>query len=639
MKKYNQPTDKKKRYQIFVETQTRKIISAYGGVGSIFESTKGALKIENFDEWLVKSDEYCRINDGRLIQRLRYEKAFANLEYLFQVPVVNKSTPVHVSASYFPEWFFCSNCNRFKPIKEWFKEWKKVQEKYNIADIDKIKENFIPPKCAHCFDKAETNRKKAKYHDLEQVRFIMTSPNGKMRDIPWELWTNAIKAGKQNEESKVDNQEDSSKIQLNFETLCCDNQDLRYKQSGKFEDLRGINIICKNCGKNNTLTGLFALRMPVSNGNKESEKAYFKPVIRSSNSVYYPILINSIYLPIKEISQEDKTAIDEWFMEEEDSDFIFRALKKKYSIEEIESYINNSSNNQNSYISEMDYRRKEYQFILANINYSDDNLILKHQSLIPVYENWGIQSLVKISRLKMTTVQTGYTRQEPLDIDTFLNEGYQDNKIKPQYTSNKGNKTEYLPAIESFGEGIFINFDSPKIEAWISKVEQHITPVFERSKSTDNQFFNHKLLSTRHAAKFILIHSFSHILIKELEFLCGYPAISLNERLYIDDNNMQGVLIYTIAGSEGSYGGLINQAEPSKIARVIESALERAKECSSDPICENAEEQGIGGLNLAACYSCLLLPETSCEELNCFLDRKLLIDKGYGFLSGNIYSV
>ena len=60
--------------------------------------------------------------------------------------------------------------------------------------------------------------------------------------------------------------------------------------------------------------------------------------------------------------------------------------------------------------------------------------------------------------------------------------------------------------------------------------------------------------------------------------------------------------------------------------------MERTKEFSSDPVCYHAEEQGVGGLNIAACYSCALLPETSCEELNCFLDRRLLVDNDYGFL-------
>lgn len=58
----------------------------------------------------------------------------------------------------------------------------------------------------------------------------------------------------------------------------------------------------------------------------------------------------------------------------------------------------------------------------------------------------------------MITAQTAYTRQEPLDIDTFLNEEYKDYKIKPQYTSTYRKYTKYLPAIETLGEGIFIYY-------------------------------------------------------------------------------------------------------------------------------------------------------------------------------------
>ena len=34
---------------------------------------------------------------------------------------------------------------------------------------------------------------------------------------------------------------------------------------------------------------------------------------------------------------------------------------------------------------------------------------------------------------------------------------------------------------------------------------------------------------------------------------------------------------------------------------------------------------------MAACYSCALIPEISCEEFNSFLDRALLIDEKFGF--------
>ncbi len=42
--------------------------------------------------------------------------------------------------------------------------------------------------------------------------------------------------------------------------------------------------------------------------------------------------------------------------------------------------------------------------------------------------------------------------------------------------------------------------------------------------------------------------------------------------------------------------------------------------------------QGVGNLNYAPCYLCALLPETSCEEFNCFLDRRMLVDKKFGFM-------
>ncbi len=624
----------------YVETQTRKIISAYGGVGSIFESTEGALIIDSFDKWTfvkneLHADENFQVLDNRLIQRLRCVKAFEKLEYLFQVPHSDKKNAV--TAKYFPEWFFCNHCERFKPIKEWFSAWKLVLEKYKESDI---RDKFIEPKCAYCFDKAKENKERRKYYELEQVRFMMTSPSGKIRDIPWEYWTTAEKAKpKQTDSAETDteNNEEESKVNLTFEK-CCEKQDLRYKQSEKFEDLRGINIVCISCKKRNTLTGLFGLRLSCNGQKEDQEKSHFKPVIRSSNSVYYPILVSSLYLPINDFNQADKNSIDEWFIDGEDSNFIYKALKKKYSIEEIDSYINSQSNTvQSTYIAEMDYRQKEYAFIFENSAYHDKHLRFQHQELTEKYKSLGIDKVVKVSRLKMTTVQTGYTRQEPLDIDTFLNEDYQDYKIKPQYTSSYGKNTKFLPAIESLGEGIFISFDVDRINQWITDdIKKRVEVILQRSQNQENVFFKNKLVDISHAAKFMLIHTFSHILIKELEFLCGYSAISLNERLYIDDKAMQGVLIYTVAGAEGSYGGLITQAEPNKLVWIIESALERAKECSSDPVCYHAEEQGVGGLNLAACYSCALLPETSCEELNCFLDRQLLIDSDYGFFENTL---
>ena len=89
---------------------------------------------------------------------------------------------------------------------------------------------------------------------------------------------------------------------------------------------------------------------------------------------------------------------------------------------------------------------------------------------------------------------------------------------------------------------------------------------------------------------------------------------------------MNGVLIYTASGdSEGTLGGLVNQAQPGRLEELFASALRRAQWCSNDPVCIESPGRGLDTANMAACHGCALLPETSCEEGNRLLDRGLLI--------------
>lgn len=94
---------------------------------------------------------------------------------------------------------------------------------------------------------------------------------------------------------------------------------------------------------------------------------------------------------------------------------------------------------------------------------------------------------------------------------------------------------------------------------------------------------------------------------------------------------MSGVLIYTAEGSEGSMGGLVSQGEPLKILEIIKKGLSRSINCSSDPLCWESEGQGIFELNLSSCFSCSLVAETACEEMNLGLDRRVLVDENFGF--------
>ncbi len=582
----------------YIQTQARKTIHA-AGVGALIEDIKGVVKIKEFDKWgfYEKWDDNHYIKDKRLLQRLK-DKRFPKLKALVKAPI-NKYDVI--SAEYFPKWMFCSKCHRFKHLKDWWGGWHEVIKQYDRRNMNNVRDSFIPPKCGYCYEEAKSARSKKQFYELTQTRFIMTSSDGQISDVPWEKWLTFKQQAKRLEDETVN---------LNNWGSCCDNQDLYYRQ-GDFEDLSGINIKCKACGKSSTLSGLYGL-VYASSRDKQHK---FKPAIRSSNSVYYPILAHSLYLPNSScIDENDQSKIDRWTEKGKDSNFIFEALEECYTKKNIQDYIKDKEEASPAQ-KDIAYRRKEHQFILENEYHQQSNFIFKHQN-IGNLDN--ITHLVQVSRLKMTTVQTGYTRQEPLDIDLFL-EGNAD-RIKPRYTSSHAKNTEYLLGVENFGEGIFIAFNRQKIAQYIKKYSNQLDRIFKQSKASSTLFKN-KFNDVKHLAKFIFVHTMSHLLMKELEFSCGYPTASLSERLFVDNKGMQAALIYTVGGMEGSYGGLASQAVPQKFEQLCNNALERAKDCASDPICQHSDGQGVGKMNLAACYSCALIADNACESFNTFLDR------------------
>ncbi len=88
---------------------------------------------------------------------------------------------------------------------------------------------------------------------------------------------------------------------------------------------------------------------------------------------------------------------------------------------------------------------------------------------------------------------------------------------------------------------------------------------------------------------------------------------------------MAGILIYTTASdSAGSLGGVIAQAEPAQLDSTLQQALSKACWCSNDPLCIETPG-GFQSVNLGACHACALLPEVSCEMMNGYLDRGLLV--------------
>ncbi|MFD8044192.1 DrmB family protein [Streptomyces chartreusis] len=187
----------------------------------------------------------------------------------------------------------------------------------------------------------------------------------------------------------------------------------------------------------------------------------------------------------------------------------------------------------------------------------------------------------------------------------------------------------WLPAMEVHGEGVFLRLDEDRLGAW--EKAPAVAARVERMRMAHQRVLDERAGDQRQPVpspatpRMVLLHTLAHVLINEWSLEAGYPAASLRERLYADDD-MAGVLVYTATSdSAGSLGGLVAQGEPDLLARTVRSAVHRAEWCSSDPLCMETEASGTGGANLAACHACVMLPETSCEHNNTLLDRALLV--------------
>ena len=130
--------------------------------------------------------------------------------------------------------------------------------------------------------------------------------------------------------------------------------------------------------------------------------------------------------------------------------------------------------------------------------------------------------------------------------------------------------------------------------------------------------------------KYSMVHTFSHMFMKQLAYESGFSVTELTEKIYFFEAEAKiGLLIHTTSGdAQCSMGGLSDLANPSKLESTIKRALNINLTCSNDPLCADSSGQGTSALSHAACFGCLMLPEICCEVRpikNSYLDRNLLI--------------
>ncbi|MEU5437708.1 DUF1998 domain-containing protein [Streptomyces sp. NPDC020719] len=229
----------------------------------------------------------------------------------------------------------------------------------------------------------------------------------------------------------------------------------------------------------------------------------------------------------------------------------------------------------------------------------------------------AMDQVMRVERLREVRVLQSFTRVNAPSGANRAQSG------APLY--NKDGRPNWLPAMEVVGEGVFLTIDQQRLSGWEERGVVRARAALIDAAYRDRHEAMGGTPDRKITPRFILIHTLAHAIINEWSLDCGYPAAALRERLYASDT-MAGILLYTATSdSAGSLGGIVAQTEPDRLFPSIRRALDRVAWCSADPLCIEATASGVDSLNLAACHACVLLPETSCEEYNTFLDRGLLI--------------
>ncbi|GAB3806478.1 DUF1998 domain-containing protein [Micromonospora zhanjiangensis] len=248
------------------------------------------------------------------------------------------------------------------------------------------------------------------------------------------------------------------------------------------------------------------------------------------------------------------------------------------------------------------------------------------------HRDW-LKQVVLVPRLREVAALYGFTRIDAPEWDVL------DTPDRRRAALSIGEPT-WAPCAEMRGEGIFLRFEEDRIVEW-----EHRPDVKRREQLL---LQGHGLWRRQRqllpgqwpGLRYLLLHTFAHVLIRELALECGYSAAGIGERIYANPGELPtaGVLLYTAApDSEGTLGGLVSLGRSDRLGPLVERALESARLCSSDPLCAEHDPTVHGRLSAAACHACLFAAETSCERGNHYLDRALLVDtltdSRYGFFS------
>ena len=570
------------------------------GVGSIVEFEDEALMAAGLDVWPREGE---RLTDDRLAGRLGVKQ--------FRVPPARPDrsgapgTMAPLPYVRFPQWHFCPRCRFLKKADLYARNRPRCE---NSESSPRTKGRVC------CGDLLERRRPRTL-----PLRFISVCEAGHVEDFPWNAWAHT-KSGRDLERSSG----------CTPETL--------YFYATRRGGLSGLLVTCSGCGAKRSLLGstsrggLKGLSCGGHRpwlGKEASEPCSAPPAAggrpemvalqRGASNLYFPEVASSILIPpfssrvFRVLGDRQvwdlltSSRVDGQIPEE-----VFRTIAtlRGVDVEQLkgafQTRVSGELSEGDEVLDETSFRNAEYRALQGERRDKDDLLACRANSIAdyqPVVSDF-FDRVTLVERLAETRALTGFSRITP--------GGQTPARLSRRYVN-------WLPAFRVHGEGIFLRIRSDRLEEFEHGADDNLVRLLDRGRRSGR-------CPLQLSRELVLLHTLAHLLIKRLSYEAGYGASSIRERIYSSpgegDARMAGILLYTAAGdADGTLGGLVGLGRPGRLERVVASALEEARWCGADPVCAESSGQGPDSLNLAACHACSLLPETSCELQNRFLDR------------------
>lgn len=594
------------------------------GIGALVDFPSQSLMSAGQDVWPDQPE--CQIQDARLARRL-------GVNYFRAPPPPPQEGQIGAYLPFvrFPLWHFCPRCRTMKKAN-----WNDNSPPRCDSPIKPLRTGA--PACSTLAEK--------KRWRMVPLRFVVACENGHIDDFPWIQWAHS-RPGESLADAKV-----------------CSGPLLRFNYTGK-AGLMGLLVKCEGCGtKARSLMGSAgpdSLKGLPCSGNRpwlgpHGKEACSLPnpprmLQRGATNLHFPKIASSILIPpfsdpIRKMVDDAHnwsvltSGVEEGGAPDEMRLRIFAEMKKLDfgHLKEVVTQKLTGAGLENDIQSEEQYRLSEYNALLEAPGDTEQEFITVKPDRGDYEEDTRryIDQIVLVEKLAETRALTGFSRINPPPYREFDRDDQSQLSLQQQ---------PWLPGVRVYGEGIFFTLNKSEITNWLTDAV---------SRRYDEIFNNHRRIYEKLGrqpreipSKLFLLHTLAHILIRRLSYECGYGSSSLRERIYCwegDAREMNGILIYTAAGdSEGTMGGLVEQGKPGRFELLLQAAVEDAMWCSSDPLCIESHGQGIDSLNRAACHACTLLPETSCEEGNRFLDRAALVgtpnSPSMGFFHGLVANI